>query len=401
MIRRSRRKRAEKLVDRLQQSIEKRSTNMQTDETEEEKQLHKELHSLSISPTNKLYGPRMRIIAAQWFILRALHSSLKLQDLLRLEPIEANRDEASFAHARRQESDMKRAWDLLEFKLAQNEHEQLAFDLLKLDIAQKLRDHHLMAPVFERVVNRGDLMTYEEVLVAWTSAPLLGKWTSFRNFGDKVLAANDGSLDDFHEAALERSDICDYKVLYELASEAKMEDVTPSEVSELKWQEWDILAMQMRLQSVESDDEARAEEIINEIDPSFHENGHGRWDMPNSSGMSILQFAALGQSRTLSPKTPLVGSFKNRSLHMRGYLDSDVPDGFRVRETIDIEAKLTKEERAKSLYTWEGTYSLKQEQLPQVTGDRPLSPQGVQVAIVHFEIRLVMQPRADSSTQRP
>lgn len=48
-----------------------------------------------------------------------------------------------------------------------------------------------IAPVFDRVVGRGDEMTYEEVVVAFTIAPLLGRWRATRELGDKVSHISD------------------------------------------------------------------------------------------------------------------------------------------------------------------------------------------------------------------
>jgi hypothetical protein len=53
-----------------------------------------------------------------------------------------------------------------------------------------MRDAQKMVPIFERVVRRGGDMTHEETMVAFTTAPLLGRWRNFRDLGDKLEAFN-------------------------------------------------------------------------------------------------------------------------------------------------------------------------------------------------------------------
>ncbi len=90
-----------------------------------------------------------------------------------------------------------------------------------------------MAPVFDEVMSHGDDMSYEEVVVAFTTAPLLGRWAATRALGDRILKVQE-NLEDFHRAALSRPDIPDYQVLYNLAEEeAKGGDADPST---LHWQ---------------------------------------------------------------------------------------------------------------------------------------------------------------------
>jgi len=50
----------------------------------------------------------------------------------------------------------------------------------------RLEDVSKLIPSFDRLVSQGDEMTPEELVVAFTIAPILGRWRTIRELGDRL-----------------------------------------------------------------------------------------------------------------------------------------------------------------------------------------------------------------------
>lgn len=94
----------------------------------------------------------------------------------------------------------------------------------------------------------------------FTTSPLLGRWSDTRRLGDIILSRQK-TLDDFHQAALQRPELPDYEVLYRLAADQASVPYSAGDTSHLMWTVYAIREFRIRLVSVESSDPMKAEQV--------------------------------------------------------------------------------------------------------------------------------------------
>jgi len=313
------------------------------------------------------YEPKSRLAAAQWFILYHTIKTLSSQGVEEYKQC-----------ALQQKDDMEQTWRLLDcdrFSLS----EQQASDLLRLDVGQRLKDAKKMAPVFDRVFKNPDI-SYEEIVVAFTTAPLLGKWLATRELGARIIARQQ-SLEDFHRAAMHRPDIPDYAVLYEMAeAEAKHGDAS---LESLEWFSADLKDLEIRLNQVRCDNEDKR----NEMEHSFDPQGNRDWkDLPMGDGNPhrLLRFGAIAQMASLSTlPMQIVGPATSSRLRLSGRAELSIPD--HSGSVVQTEEYLLEREEGDR---WSGTYTLVQD-------PRGL-PSPVKVEIV-FDLRMQIQRVPDDA----
>lgn len=307
------------------------------------------------------YSTRTRVLSAQWLVLYHTIKSITA----------ASQDEYK-ASSDQQSTDMLTAWNLLDCE-AQDD-EQKAVDLLRLDVAQRLKDYSKMAPVFDSVLARGAEMSYEEIVVAFTTAPLLGRWQATRELGDRILQVQD-SLEDFHRAALQRPDIPDYEVLYQLAEKEMLNgDAKPDS---LRWQVSELKTLSIRLLDVKCTDESKMETVRKAFDPE----SKGQWKEIPTRAHRLLQFGGIAQMLSLSAiPIPMVGPANNERIHVLGYAVLNPQDGSGpVRQTESYELNRD----APATNDWKGTYTLTQE-------GQSANSQHTRVEII-FDMKMTLQ----------
>jgi len=346
----------EELTTALTESLENLQTKAEVDGENEVKLLK---WFKKLNPDD--YSTRTRVLSAQWLVLFHTIKSITA----------ASQDEYK-ASSDQQSTDMLTAWNLLDCE-AQDD-EQKAVDLLRLDVAQRLKDYSKMAPVFDSVLARGADMSYEEIVVAFTTAPLLGRWKATRDLGDRILQVQD-SLEDFHRAALQRPDIPDYEVLYQLAEkEMANGDAQPDS---LRWQVSELKTLSIRLLDVKCTDESKMETVRRAFDPE----SKGQWKEIPTRAHRLLQFGGIAQMLSLSAiPIPMVGPANNERIHVLGYAVLNPQDGSGpVRQTESYE--LSRD--APNTNDWHGTYTLTQE-------GQSANSQHTRVEII-FDMKMTLQ----------
>jgi len=191
------------------------------------------------------YSPRARLFLVQWLILYHTIFTMLCQTAEALK-------KANDA----QKEDMKKAWEILDVEFAQEE-EKKAGDLLRLDVAQRLRDGAKLQHMFDKVKQSPNLK-YEELVVLFTTAPLVGRWKETRELGDKIVEISRAQdLSEFHLATLNRKDIPDYSVLYEQAAD----EPTDATLDDIKYAVYEFESLKVRLNNVEANSDQEAAEL--------------------------------------------------------------------------------------------------------------------------------------------
>lgn len=293
------------------------------------------------------YSPKARLFCAQWLLV--YHTS---------RYVSAKTVESYKEMVEGQVPDLRIAWRLLQC-LPDQPNEQLAVRLLQLDVGQKLKDHWRMIPVFDSIMQRlagGENLPSQEVLIAFTTAPLLGRWEAMRKLGR--LVGGRKVLEELHIAALKTPEIPDYKILFECA-EDKLEGLTDraAKPEQLRWTEYLIKSLRIKLESVQCSDEMKREDVKRNFQAKIK-----TWKIVDvKSDSKMLRLGALNQMLSFSfQPIPMVGPASDTRMHLRGY--AETAEGFRQSEEIRIENK----DPGKS-NVWEGQYVCVQEDSPKVT----------------------------------
>ena len=135
---------------------------------------------------------------------------------------------------------------------------------MRIQVAQCLKDATLMLPIFDRMTSRPiDQFNDEELILLFTTAPLLGRWNQTVQLGDRLSTMHD--LSDFHGAPM------DYQILYELAKVEQAKGNVP--VKQLQWRNYKITMQRIKLRSAECEDEA----VLQSLDREFTYDGVKTW----------------------------------------------------------------------------------------------------------------------------
>lgn len=320
-------------IGQLLSSMERMQSTGSVSSAKEE-QLAKVVEAASGSPGD--FSVRCRLMAAQWMILYQTLISVSAE-----APVDLS------AHQRA----MTMAWALLDIsQTGLSAEERSAADILQLDVSQRLRSASLMVPVYERLMKRlaSSSISNEETLVLFTSAPLLGRWQDTRLIGDKILAQQQ-SLDDFHQAALQRPELPDYSVLYDQAVKRKSPDQT-----DISWTTYSIEELRIRLRDVQASDRNKVNEIRSSISPD--------WQLTGVSPESrVFHHGAIGQMTSISEvRISCVGPWDNGSVDLHGWADlhkGPNPSDGRVRQSERYQFSC---EGSDTDGKWSGTYTLTQ-----------------------------------------
>ena len=285
---------------------------------------------------------------------------------------------------RSQLHDMAIAWQLLgdgtpaggpdEAELG--EEGRRGLDLIRIQVAQNLKDAGLIVGVFERMLARGGDRSDEELIVLFTIAPLLGRWREVRALGVQVRERL-GSLEQFHEAPI------DYSTLYELAVDPSTSPPSPlptPPLSTLQWTQYRILTQRIRLRDVQCADS----DAVQQLREEFGGSGVDEWKSVNlQEAARVIRCGAIVQANSFStvPMT-LVGPGDGRRIECKGYADLQAEcivrqwEGYRLACEVEEEmeeVEVGEEEggvpgRGKRLRVrpgvdreWRGTYTMTQE----------------------------------------
>jgi hypothetical protein len=118
---------------------------------------------------------------------------------------------------------MQLAWKLLECRPSEPE-EQVALDVMRIQVAQCMKDAARMVPIFDRMMaSQGVSDPSDEVLILlFTMAPLLGRWKHTVELGDKLALVH--NLHDFHHAPMDYQSVprCSLRAQYSISWHNKM-----------------------------------------------------------------------------------------------------------------------------------------------------------------------------------
>ena len=220
---------------------------------------------------------------------------------------------------RQQLRDMAIAWRLLGDTRAGEEElgddGRRGLDLIRIQIAQNLKDAALILPVFERMMARSGQRADEELIVLFTIAPLLGRWRDVRSLGAQVNERL-GSLEQFHEAPI------DYSTLYDLALDAAQSPPAPlptPPLASLQWAQYRIITQRIRLRDVQCADQ----DAVAQLRDEFGGGGGDEWKNVNlqeaARGHPLRRHRA-GQLVLHVPMT-LVGPGDGQRIDCKGYAD--------------------------------------------------------------------------------
>lgn len=265
-----------------------------------------------------------------------------------------------------QTKDLPMLWALIdvdESSLATSKlDDRRTIDQLQLDLATRMRDRSKLVAVYERFVKPGiKSLEPEELFLAFTVSPMIGRWRDFRQLGG-IISSMQGGLSTFHEVAMQRPDMPDYEVLYKQAE--KMED-TP--IEKLEWKAYEVKSFNLWLDKIEGGEP----EDRKGLEEGFAEAGDEGKDV-----LSVLPpeempklFQQGGFVRSLSVTTPLlfeamlplplVGQMDSQKISIEGYLKLQIPaqylgPGNQAQSTNyreELTLKLDEEEGKKRTYT--------------------------------------------------
>jgi hypothetical protein len=230
--------------------------------------------------------------------------------------------------------DMYLAWELLAVPPYEPE-EKRAFTLLRIEVARRLRDPRRMVEPFNQLRRYLPEEREEEIVAAFTVAPLLGKWNLTRQLGDIIedrgLSAGRHALGDglhaLHLAALFRQDIPDYEVLHAIAGdEAKFGD---NSECDLKFQQLKIMVCKRTAITVECDDVLQK----HRVETSYCASTPVRPLLPKHCSV-ITRTGAVATMISFSNSSILIsGACRGNRMVMEGYATVNGANGGKYRQT--------------------------------------------------------------------
>lgn len=315
---------------------------------------------------------------------------------------------------------MEVAWSLLNLPL-ENSYETRQLDVLRIQVAQCLRDGKRMLTLLQRMsATPQQGWNVEESMLLYTAAPLLGRWDECVRFGDHLRAR-------FPEAEVLHSSSMDYNELWRMAHEQRHEGNAPLE--QLLWKDFRVVSQRIRLVKALCENK----QILAELEGQFSStNGSlGPDGLPEKpwqalevgQGSELVRCGALAQCKSFSPAgIPLVGPADDKNIWVRGsFLMGDKrstqQETWRLkrvaRSDMQGEPPLSQEQQqqlqqqqdadgeAAEQY-WKGTYVMLQEQkedsppslaASSVSSSSSSPDSGLASLCCTFELELILQPR--------
>jgi hypothetical protein len=226
----------------------------------------------------------------------------------------------------RQRADMLVAWELLACN-EQTMYETRTLDVLRIQVAQCLKDARLMLPLCERMASHPpSSLNIEEAMLLYTCAPLLGRWDDTIRFGERLHAHNPDA-EVLHQSSM------DYNVLLDLARTERTKGNAP--LAQLQWREYKIRSQRLRLLEAKCANDAMRQDLEAQFTSP---DGERAWQVLRVTAASeVVRCGAIAQLKSFSPAgVPLVGPADDRSMKVRG--EFVMADGRHVQtETYRLE----------------------------------------------------------------
>jgi hypothetical protein len=274
----------------------------------------------------------LRLLSCQWLLLYLTMEAMNCH----------NKYEYDNYEQRIIEKDLKLGLKLLSNLPTTNK----AAQLLKLELIQRSRDYTELANILQNYlshhVSNGGL-SYEEVVLLFTSLPLIGRWEEFLELGSRIIQVQ-SNLNAFHAAAQTRKDIIDYEIIYSLLHSNLhyfTEKFPTQPPDQLHFAQYLITAFKLKFNCVQINDRSNEGEEENNsnintesIKRTFDPTGNSGWRDYSVNSLDIIRVnGAIAQmiSKSSFPIS-MVGPVHNnctdrktmrQKMLLRGYVDID------------------------------------------------------------------------------
>ena len=143
-----------------------------------------------------------------------------------------------------------------------NPEDQTFYGVLKMDLATRLQDVEKISSLYDSAMKTLKSTDKCSLSLCFSTAAVLGKWTDFCSIGLKLQHLSDGTLGEFHQAALQHPDIPDYEVLYSFVED---DDFSSILLVAPTWRTFSIDSCEVKLSNTERADAAQEASISPEI----------------------------------------------------------------------------------------------------------------------------------------
>jgi len=219
-----------------------------------------------------------------------------------------------------QARDFEYAWALLDSGFHSDDFQRTAH-LLKIEIGQRLESSVKLAQALD------DLGAYEEAhpstnpmetmpiqMIAFTAAPLVGRWGQFIEMGDGLPPM---AFEQFSQVA-QSMPVPDYTVLYTLAKEQNAQDLPVPAPEDLPWEQLHIASIRVKFQDLSCGEfTEKRDELLAEI---HAQDENVKWEeVPNPQSIHLRRMGSVYQCFSFS-ETPqqLCGIFDDTRIRVKG-----------------------------------------------------------------------------------
>lgn len=140
--------------------------------------------------------------------------------------------------------DMELAWQIIDGIEPEDGDAARQLFMFQLDIAQRGKNSVRMLHAYNNLRDISTLQPEEEMAVFMVS-PLLGLWNDTIELGNKVSQYQ--SWEEFHQLALQRANIPDYSILYQLAN--KYTQQGNMQLEQQSWNTMDVVYLKTSMHS--------------------------------------------------------------------------------------------------------------------------------------------------------
>jgi hypothetical protein len=287
------------------------------------------------------YSAPLKLRAAQWLNLYNVQRTLMDPESNNLKYL--------------QSEDLKLALKLLDFDDVNLIHSQEDYEnylSVKLEFAQNMNDFVKVAHYFDKM-QQLKISNYQVLMLAFTSAATLGRWTEFMNYAENLLQINPEALSDIHAIAQRNPAFPDFQALYELLQDLKSQnDIRLSLVmnpKDIKKQVLQFSDLNISLKDVTGTDHSTAKKMKKELKrnwkpPTITEKNNL---ICNGTLVHCIGFSVIPIS--------MVGIYTGDSLILRGFFEQSTGNN---SATQIEELRLSLETGSRK--DWDGSLAMKQ-----------------------------------------
>jgi len=213
-----------------------------------------------------------------------------------------------------QSRDMEFAWQMLCEPFKSKEIGQQAV-LMKIEIGQRLESCEKLAAALDGIKPTGiPQMDMQINMVAFTAAPLIGRFKSFMQMGAMLPPQ---AMEQYSEISAQMP-VPDYSVLYQLCQEEKANELPVPDPKSLPWDTKHVSKIRVKFKDLNCGKfEKKKAELLKEIQD---DESNLKWeDVPNPNQVSIRRMGCVWQAISFaeSPQQ-LCGIYSEDKIHVKG-----------------------------------------------------------------------------------